>query len=468
MPAALANDAPRSRQHGPAGLPARRLAWEAVAEVLRRRGALDDALEDLAGRARLDARDEALARAIAVMTFRRFGTIRAALEERLAKGLPSDERALALLAVGAAQVLVLDVPDHAAVDLTVRLAQADRRVRHLAGVANAVLRRIARERDGILAGADPLRVDTPGWLAQRWTAAYGEDAARRIAAAHRNAASVDLTVKAGPEDWAARLNGSVLPTGSVRLLERTPVRELPGYEEGAWWVQDAAASLPARLLAARAGERIADLCAAPGGKTAQLASSGARVLAVDRSPRRLRRLAQNMARLRLSVEAREADVLDLDEEPFDAVLLDAPCTATGTIRRHPDVAWTKRADDLDALADGQHHLLDKAAALTRPGGRLVYCTCSLEPEESERQIEAFLARNDEFARLAVRPDEVGGLSEAVTPAGDLRTLPFHWSDTSEGRTGLDGFFAARLGRRATGRRDAPPLLWVNPPGGCRA
>src|SRR5215207_5143510 len=198
MPAALANDAPRSRQHGPAGLPARRLAWEAVAEVLRRRGALDDALDDLAGRARLDARDEALAQAIAVVTFRRFGTIRAALEERLAKGLPSDERALALLAVGAAQVLVLDVPDHAAVDLTVRLAQADRRVRHLAGVANAVLRRIARERDGILAGADPLRIDTPGWLAQRWTAAYGEDAARRIAAAHRNAASVDLTVKAGP------------------------------------------------------------------------------------------------------------------------------------------------------------------------------------------------------------------------------------------------------------------------------
>jgi 16S rRNA (cytosine967-C5)-methyltransferase len=457
MPAALANDAPRSRQHGPAGLPARRLAWEAVAEVLRRRGALDDALDDLAGRARLDARDEALARAIAVVTFRRFGTIQAALEERLAKGLPSDERALALLAVGAAQVLVLDVPDHAAVDLTVRLAQADRRVRHLAGVANAVLRRIARERDGILAEADPLRVDTPGWLAERWTAAYGEKDARRIAAAHRNAASVDLTVKAGPEGWAARLNGFVLPTGSVRLLDRTPVRELPGYAEGAWWVQDAAASLPARLLGAQAGERVADLCAAPGGKAAQLALTGAQVLAVDRSPRRLKRLADNMARLRLPVEAREADVLDLGEEPFDAVLLDAPCTATGTIRRHPDVAWTKRASDLDALAELQRRLLDKAATLTRPGGRLVYCTCSLEPEEGERQVEAFLARNGDFARSAVRPEEVGGLPEAVTPAGDLRTLPSHLSDAPEGRTGLDGFFAARLLRRATGRRDAPPF-----------
>jgi 16S rRNA (cytosine967-C5)-methyltransferase len=248
-----------------------------------------------------------------------------------------------------------------------------------------------------------------------------------------------------------------LSTGSVRLLDRTPVRDLPGYAEGVWWVQDAAASLPARLLEARAGERVADLCAAPGGKAAQLALTGAQVLAVDRSPRRLKRLADNMARLRLPVEAREADVLDLDEEPFDAVLLDAPCTATGTIRRHPDVAWSRRAGDLDALAELQRRLLDKAAALTRPGGRLVYCTCSIEPEEGERQVEAFLGRNGDFARSAVRPEEVGGLAEAVTAAGDLRTLPFHLSDAPEGRTGLDGFFAARLLRRATGRRDAPPF-----------
>jgi 16S rRNA (cytosine967-C5)-methyltransferase len=458
MHAASAKDAPtQGRPHGPAGIRARRLAWDAVADVLRRRGALDEALDDLAGRARLDPRDEALARAIAAAAFRRFGTIRTALAERLAKGLPSDERALALLTVGAAQVLFLGVPDHAAVDLTVRLAQSDRRLKHLSGVANAVLRRIARERDRILAEADPLRVDTPSWLAERWTAAYGEDAARRIAAAHRNAASVDLTVKAEPEGWAARLNGLVLSTGGVRLLDRTPVRDLPGYAEGVWWVQDAAASLPARLLEARAGERVADLCAAPGGKAAQLALTGAQVLAVDRSPRRLKRLADNMARLRLPVEAREADVLDLDEEPFDAVLLDAPCTATGTIRRHPDVAWSRRAGDLDALAELQRRLLDKAAALTRPGGRLVYCTCSIEPEEGERQVEAFLGRNGDFARSAVRPEEVGGLAEAVTAAGDLRTLPFHLSDAPEGRTGLDGFFAARLLRRATGRRDAPPL-----------
>lgn len=445
----------RERPARPAGLPARRLAWEAVSEVLRHRGALDEVLDDLAGRARLDPRDAGLARAIAVATFRRFGTIRAALAERLAKGLPSDERTVALLAVGAAQVLLLDVPDHAAVDLAVRLAQGDRRLRHLSGVANAVLRRIARERDLILSEAGPLSLDTPAWLAERWTAAFGEETARRIAAAHRSAASVDLTVKADPDAWAARLNGLVLPTGSVRLLERTPVRELPGYAEGDWWVQDAAASLPARLLRAEAGERVADLCAAPGGKAAQLALIGAHVLAVDRAPKRLGRLAENMSRLRLAVETREADVLDLPDEPFDAVLLDAPCSATGTIRRHPDVAWTKRPSDLAALADLQRRLLDKAAALTRPGGRLVYCTCSLEPEEGVDQVEAFLARAGDFARLAVRPEEVGGLAEAVTPAGDLRTLPCHLPDAPEGRSGLDGFFAARLVRRATGRHDAP-------------
>jgi 16S rRNA (cytosine967-C5)-methyltransferase len=433
----------------------RRLAWNAVAEVLKRRAPLDDVLDELAPAEGLSARDEALARAIAIVAFRRWGTIRHALERRLDKGLPK-EPLLTLLSVAAAQILFLDVPDHAAVDTAVRLARGDPRLRHAAGAVNAVLRRVAREREAILAGEilageppeEALWRDTPDWLAERWCARYGP-AASAVVAAHRDPASVDLSVKADAQAWAGRLGGIVLPTGAVRLVERTAIRDLPGYDEGAWWVQDAAASLPARLIHPRPGERIADLCAAPGGKTAQLAAAGAQVLAVDRSAKRLQRLRENLARLDLAAETRAIDAAALEDGPFDAVLLDAPCSATGTIRRHPDVAWTKRAEDVAKLADLQHRLLDKAATLLGPGGRLVYCTCSLEPEECEEQAEGFLARHPDFARDPIRASEVGGLSELLTPEGDLRTLPCHLPLAEPARGGLDGFFAARFVRRET-------------------
>jgi len=431
----------------PAGLPARRLAFLAVAEVLARRVPLDDTLDRLTREAALPARDEALARAIAVTSFRRFGTLRKALQERLDRAPPREADALALLVTGAAQLLFLDVPDHAAVDVTVGLARADRRLQHLGGLANALLRRIIRERDRILDEADPLAVDTPEWLATRWLARYGETAPA-IAAAHRRAAPLDLTVNGDPAAWAERLGGERLPTGTIRIAERTAVRDLPGYAEGGWWVQDAAAALPARLLGAGPGERVVDLCAAPGGKTAQLAAQGAEVLAVDRSEPRLRRLRDNMARLGLSVQTKAADALTLEESAFDAVLLDAPCSATGTIRRHPDVAWVKTEADLRKLAGLQTRLLDKAAALTRPGGRLVFCTCSLEPEEGEAQVAAFLERHPAFRRVPVRADEIGGLGECVTPEGDLRTLPCHGAGFAT--PGMDGFFAARLTRHGGG------------------
>jgi 16S rRNA (cytosine967-C5)-methyltransferase len=430
-------------QDEPAGLPARRLAWSAVDEVFRSGRALDEVFDRAARAAGLEHRDEALARAIAVVTFRRFGTIRQALLDRMARGLPKDKRALSLLATAAAQVLFLDVPDHAAVDITVRLTRSERPIEHFAGLANAILRRIAREREEILAGADPLDTDTPDWLAGRWRAHYGEETAGAIAAAHRQGGAIDLSVKADPAGWAERLGGVLLATGTVRLTERISVRELAGFDEGAWWVQDAAAAIPARLLGPKPGERVADLCAAPGGKTAQLAAAGAEVVAVDRSAQRLECLAENMARLKLSVEAKAVDALMLEAEPFDAVLLDAPCSATGTIRRHPDVPWIKGEDDLRKLADLQTRLLDKAADLTRPGGRLVFCTCSLEPEEGERQVAAFLARRPEFRRARITPEEAPGLAEAVTPDGDLRTLPCHGGDAL-GAAGIDGFFIARF------------------------
>ncbi|TXM90747.1 RsmB/NOP family class I SAM-dependent RNA methyltransferase, partial [Methylobacterium sp. WL103] len=279
--------------------------------------------------------------------------------------------------------------------------------------------------------------------------AYGPETAAAIARAHLGGAAIDLTLKGEAGDWAERLGAVALPTGSLRLGDlRVPVSELPGFTEGAWWVQDAAAAIPARLLGARAGERIADLCAAPGGKTAQIASQGAVVTALDRSAPRLERLSENLARLGLTAEVVVGDALAFDPpEPFDAVLLDAPCSATGTIRRHPDVAWTKTESDLIRLHLLQARLLDKAATLVRPGGRLVYCTCSLEQEEGERQVAAFLKRNAAFERVPVRPDEVGGLDALINADGDLRTLPAHLEGSESQRGGLDGFFASRLRRK---------------------
>jgi 16S rRNA (cytosine967-C5)-methyltransferase len=423
------------------GVAPRRLAWNAVLETLKRRVPLDEVLDELSRAAPLPDRDEALARAIAIVTFRRFGTIRRAIEERVEKGV-RDPNLAYLLAIGAAQVLFLDIPDHAAVDTAIRLAHENPRMRHTGGLINAILRRIARERDAILSIEDPL-ADVPDWLKERWVAQYGEALAGRIAEAHRVPASLDLTVKGDPAAWAGRLGAVLLPTGSLRVLGRTAVRDLAGYEDGEWWVQDAAAALPARLVDPQPGERIADLCAAPGGKTAQLAAAGAEVLAVDRSARRLVRLSENLERLHLTAETRAINAEKLDVAPFDAILLDAPCSATGTLRRHPDVAWTKDDEDVRKLAGLQTRLLDKAATLLKPGGRLVFCTCSLEAEEGERQAEAFLARHPDFERKAIASEEVGGLAELVTPQGDLRSLPFHLT-VNEGRGGMDGFFAARF------------------------
>ena len=425
------------------GLAEREAAARAVALALKREATLDEALGQ---------GETPLARAIAVTTFRHLGTILDALGERLAKGLPRDPDVMALLATGAAQILFLDVPDHAAVDLAVRLAQSSDRTRHLSGMVNAVLRRIAREQEEILPPRSPT-VELPDWLAARWRLRYGEARLEAIAAAHLAGAALDLTCRGDAAGWAERLGGVLLPTGSVRILDRRPVTELPGFDEGAFWVQDAAAALPARLLDPKPGERILDLCAAPGGKTAQLAAAGAVVTALDRSEGRLARLASNMARLRLSPETVCADALDYTAEPYDAVLLDAPCTATGTIRRHPDIGWTRSEDDIRILASRQAHLLDHAAGLVRPGGRLVYCVCSLEPEEGEAQATAFLDRNRAFARVPIAAGECGIAAEAITPEGDLRTVPDQWAEPpgtaqESWRPGLDGFHAVRLVRTA--------------------
>jgi len=431
------------------GLAARRIAADILENVLRRHRPLDVELEAdaPAGFASLAERDRALTRKLVGTVLRRLGTLRHLAGKFLERGFPPDApRVETALLVGAAQILFLDVPDHAAVDLSVRLVQADRRAARFPGLINAVLRRIAQGRVALLAELDAPALDTPEWLFRRWQQHYGAHTARAIALAHSHEPPLDLTASSDAEALAQRLRGRVLPTGSVRTAMHGQVSLLPGYNEGIWWVQDAAAALPARLLGDVAGKTVADLCAAPGGKTAQLSLAGAKVVAVDRSPTRLARVRGNLDRLHLDAELVAADAAEWQGGPFDAVLLDAPCSSTGTIRRHPDVAWLKRAADLATLATVQQRLLDRAMSLLKPGGRLVYCVCSLEPEEGEQQIEALLAREPALRRAPVAPDEIHGISPFVTPAGDLRTLPSHWEDEDPRMAGLDGFFAARLER----------------------
>jgi 16S rRNA (cytosine967-C5)-methyltransferase len=438
----------------PPGLAARRFAADILDGVLRRHRPLDELL-DVArhpGLGALADRDRALVRHLVATVLRRLGTLRHVLGLFLDRGLPADApRAETALLIGVAQILWLEVPDHAAVDLAVRLVHADRRAARYGGLVNAVLRRVARDGAKHLAGVDTTLLDTPNWLMGRWVGNYGTATARAVAVAHAHEPALDLTVKNDPAHWATVLGGRVLPTGSVRALVHGPVSGLPGYHEGAWWVQDAAAALPARLLGDVAGKTVADLCAAPGGKTAQLAAAGARVVAIDRAQARIDRVGVNLKRLGLQAEIVTADILAADPTQwpaaeFDAILLDAPCSSTGTVRRHPDVPWRKQPEDIATLAVLQRAMLARAVELVRPGGLLVYCVCSLEPEESSEIVTDLLARDSRFRRRPISAAELNGIEEFLTPAGDLRTLPCGLADPDPRMAGLDGFFAARLER----------------------
>jgi 16S rRNA (cytosine967-C5)-methyltransferase len=433
------------------GLPARRAAVELLSAVVDKKQPLDDILSrSLATGWMFDLpqRDRALARAIVATSLRRRGQIDRVLNTFLERGLPEKAGKLyPVLLSGAAQLLFLKTPPHAAIDLAVRLAQWDSRARRYDKLVNAVLRRVAKEGDAIAASLDAPRVNTPDWLWERWVARYGEDRARAIAAANLVEPPLDLTVKSDPHLWAKRLSGRVLPNGSVRLLPKGRIEALPGYENGAWWVQDVAASLPTHLIGDVANKRVLDLCAAPGGKTAQLALAGASVVAVDISRTRLKTLKANLARLELDAEMITADATSWSaDERFDAVLLDAPCSSTGTIRRHPDIPYLKSPADVEDLAALQARLLDSAAALLKPGGTLVYSTCSLELEEGEAQIAALLARNPEIRVDPILPEEMFGQSQWLQSPGFLRTFPYQLDLGAPEWSGMDGFFAARLKR----------------------
>jgi 16S rRNA (cytosine967-C5)-methyltransferase len=443
---------PLSRYAPPAevpGLAARRIAADILDGVLHKHRTLDEQLDGPAAHPGLKAladRDRALMRRLVATILRRLGTLGHVLSRLLDRGVPTDApRAQSALLIGAAQILWMDVPDHAAVDLSVRLVQADRRAAKYAGLVNAVLRRCAREGGALLDEVKDQALDVPPWLLARWSAHYGEATAKDIVAAIGHEPPLDLTVKSDGEQWASRLHGEVLPTGTVRTPLHGSVTMLPGFNEGQWWVQDAAAALPVRLFGDLTGRTVVDLCAAPGGKTAQLVQAGAQVTALDRSPARVARLRGNLARLSFEAESLAADACEwATDKSFDGVLIDAPCTSTGTVRRHPDVAWLKQESDIAALAVQQARLIRRGLALLKPGGTLVYCTCSLEPEEGEQVVASLLADESGVRRQPVDPAELAGLTELVTPEGDVRTLPSHLPHTDPAFGGLDGFYAARL------------------------
>lgn len=399
----------------------------------------DEAMAAHPALADLSQRDRAFARLLVLTTLRRLAELDAAVRPFLRRE-PKSLVVRNILRLGAVQLLFLKTPAHAAVHETVKLATGD-----LAGTApmlNAVLRRLAGVAGQAVEG-DSFRLAAPSWLLQSWLDAYGETTARAIVDVHRAEPPLDIVARSDPERWAEELDAERLPMGVLRRPVGGLIEDLPGYAEGAWWVQDLAATLPARLLGEVRGQRVLDLCAAPGGKTMQLAAMGVNVTAVELVEKRAEIVRQNLARTGLAAEIVVADARAYEPpEPFGHVLLDAPCSATGTIRRHPDILWTKRPEDPARLAVLQGELLAAAARMLAPGGTLVYAVCSLQPEEGPAVVDAFLAQHPELTLDSVRSAELGGLPVEIDARACVRTLPCHLAE----KGGMDGFFIARMKR----------------------
>jgi len=431
------------------GVQSRAVAARVLADVAARKRTLDSAFQAyLPENGEESARDRAFVRSLVMTTLRRFGQIDAVLLAHLPHGLPKKaDFAVAILRLAVAELFYLDQPAHAVLHSAVDAVARDAKTRHLKKLANAVLRGISRDRSALVERFGDPALNIPSWLFERWCLHYGSDSAVQMARALVDPPTLDLTPKHKryAHRLAERLDARELPTGSLRLRHSGRINGLAGYDDGIWWVQDAAAALPARLFGDIEGRVVVDLCAAPGGKTMQLAAAGATVITVDAAADRLELIRQNLKRVGLEAHTVVADGrVWHPAEPVDSVLVDAPCSATGTIRRHPDILRHRSSEDIARLAQIQKALLDNAAGMVKPGGTLVYSTCSLEPEEGEHQIRRFLGANPDFQRRSIEPGEIGDCAEFVTADGDLRTLPHLWPTLG----GLDGFFAARLGKRA--------------------
>ena len=432
-----------------AGLAARQVAATILENVLHEKRNFDGVVDDRYGFANyraLIAKDRALARMIAATVLRRLGQVDDAIDRVSHTPLPAKAAKVRhILRAAIGQILFMEVPDSAAVNLAVTAISEDRKARHYKGFANAVLRRIAREKAEILAAQTPWRLNMPDWLHDELMAAYGAEMTEEIGAMHLLPPSLDFTVKSDPEKWAGLLDAAVLANGTLRRVQPARISALPGFQDGEWWIQDAAATLPVRLIGDVAGAKVLDLCAAPGGKTAQLVTAGASVTAVEISEHRATRLRENLTRLRLDAELIRADLFAWDDRRlFDAVLLDAPCSSTGTIRRHPDIARTKNLDEVATLAGLQLRMLRKAAQFVRPGGMLVFANCSILPREGEDICQIFVGEQGRLRSDPVLKSEFSFAPELITADGYLRTLPNMMAREPAQSGGLDGFFAARF------------------------
>jgi 16S rRNA (cytosine967-C5)-methyltransferase len=425
-------------------LAARQVALLLLDHVLGQKQPLDMALDNSGEFKSLPQRDRSFCRMLVSTVLRRLGQVDDLITK--AEEKPGHKNLLLqnILRLGVTQIMFMDVPNHAAVDTSVRIAELHGMDRQK-GFVNGLLRTIARIGKEWLARQDEARLNTPEWLLKIWIDDYGLKTAAQIARANLAEAPLDITIRDESERnyWASNLKASEVGNGTLRRIAGGPVHEIPGYDEGRWWIQDAAASIPATLFGDIKGQTVIDLCAAPGGKSSQLAARGADVIAIDRSAQRLKKLEANLQRLKLAdrVQVIASDAASWQpKQPPQFILVDAPCTATGTIRRHPDVVHLKSMRDLESLVQTQMRILANAFKILAPGGVLVYCTCSLQKVEGEDQINYLLSQNPSAAKIAIKPEEIGGITEAVTENGDVRTLPFQLAASG----GIDGFFISRI------------------------
>ena len=429
-------------------LAARQTALDLLDKVLARKHPLDQALAESRDFKTLPSRDKAFCRMLISTALRRMGQIDDLITKAEEKPGPKNITLHNILRLGVTQIIFMDVPDHAAVDTSVKLAEAGGMKKQKAFV-NGLLRTITRIGQEWVNRQDEGRLNTPDWMLKIWIEDYGLRRAAEIAAANLVEASLDITIKDESERnyWASTLKASEFGTGTLRRVSGGAVHEMPGYDDGMWWIQDASAAIPASLFGDIEGKTVVDLCAAPGGKTMQLAAKGAHVIALDRSAKRLKKLEENLERLRLKdhVEVVAADAAQWQpKQAPELILLDAPCTATGTLRRHPDVAHLKTRQDFESLVEVQARILDNAFNILAPGGVLIFCTCSLQKAEGEMQVRFLMNNHDKAMKLAVKPEEIGDMEDIITEDGDIRILPFH----NAAAGGMDGFFISRITKTA--------------------
>lgn len=397
-------------------------------------------IDKKAGKHNLSERDHSLIRMILMTSLRRRGDLEFILSSYLKK--PKKKLKInikAVLIIGAAQIIFMRVPNHAAVSTSVDLCKGD--ILYWKSLCNAILRKIAENSEILIKNIMDKNLNTPDWLWKKLISQYGPNIAKKISDSHLNEPPLDLAVKNNPEYWAKKLNGIIIAENAVRLYKSTPIKQIDSFDKGLWWVQDAAAQLPCHFLGEIAGKSVIDLCAAPGGKTAQLAAAGANVTAVEISPDRAEELKNNLLRLKLLSRVNIVVKNILDWRPnhkADAVLLDAPCSSSGTIRRHPDIPWRKTEEDIKKLSDMQKNMLLAALQMAYPNAPIIYAVCSLHKEEGEDIVE-FACKNG--AKLdKIKNNELTSIPEAITQEGWVKTLPY----MLKSKGGIDGFFIARF------------------------